>query len=93
MGLGSHSALPPPLLHRLQGEAAAWGRAEAGTPDVEPEEGGGGTGRSRAAAVTAVPGGWGGDLLRGTQEPGARSHRAHSPRIDLKDVRYYMHKI
>lgn len=50
---------------------------------MEPEEGGGGTGRSRAAAVTAVPGGWGGDLLRGTQEPGARSRRAHSPRIML----------
>lgn len=31
-----------------------------------------------------MPGGWwGGDLLRGTQEPGTWSRRAHSPRIML----------
>ena len=45
-GGGSHSALSPPLpLPGLPGEeAAVWGRGKEGAPDVEPDEGGGGTG-------------------------------------------------
>lgn len=66
MGRGSHSALSDPLpFARLpitgrSGSLGKKGRGEEETPDVEPDEGGGGTGRCRAAAVTAVPGRVGG---------------------------------
>lgn len=44
--------LPLPM---LPGETAARGREEEGTPDVQPDEGGGGMSGRPAAAVTAVP--------------------------------------
>lgn len=60
----SRSSFCPSL--RLPGEAAAMEGGEEGTPDVQPDEGGGGTGGRQAAAVTAVPR-WrrGGDPVRG----------------------------
>lgn len=83
-GLTLSSFLLP--LPRLLGEAAARGGGEKGTPDVQPDEGGGGAGGRPAAAVTAVPrwgGGGEGDPVRGNQIPGAQSRGDHSPRIML----------
>ena len=60
----SRSSFCPSL--RLPGEAAAMEEGDEGTPDVQPDEGGGGTGGRQAAAGTAVPR-WrrGGDPVRG----------------------------